>query len=126
MLSEDRITHTLPISDYDRQYIVVAGERFFLPCALFGEMCIADWHSGDIAALTPENFSFCLQPRGVPSAEICILATGQQTQLLMPDLQVLLRRQGLAVECMRLDSACRSYNLLLSEYRRVAFAALNC
>jgi len=41
-----------------------------------------------------------------------------------PDVQQILRDNGIAFEAMSTSSACRTYNVLLSEGRRVAAALL--
>jgi len=68
---------------------------------------VSDLVSADIAHL--ENFD----------AEIVILGTGRE--LTFPDMQLLmpLYSKGLGVEVMDTNAACRTYNVLVSEKRKV-------
>lgn len=55
--------------------------------------------------------------------ELVILGVGQRQQFLSPQLQARFIRQGIGIECMTLDAAARTFNVLMSENRR-ALAAL--
>ncbi|MBV6638320.1 MAG: Mth938-like domain-containing protein, partial [Mameliella sp.] len=57
--------------------------------------------------------------------EMVVLAEHRaETAHLPKDLRNRLEEAGLGVEAMNSPSACRTYNVLLSEGRRVALAAL--
>lgn len=43
---------------------------------------------------------------------------------LLPPLMQALKKRGLSVECMDTGAACRTYNVLMAEGRRVAAALL--
>ncbi len=51
--------------------------------------------------------------------DILIVGTGAAGQFLNPQQQVAIQQMGIGVETMSTDSACRSFNLLLSDVRRV-------
>ncbi|MFA7350191.1 MAG: Mth938-like domain-containing protein, partial [Methylotenera sp.] len=50
--------------------------------------------------------------------------TGKTHRFLHQKLNVALTQQGVAVECMTTVAACRTYNILMSEGRKVAAALL--
>ncbi|HVH77657.1 MAG TPA: Mth938-like domain-containing protein [Stellaceae bacterium] len=56
--------------------------------------------------------------------EILLIGLGRNFGLLPPALRARLRAAGIAVEAMDTGAACRTYNLLLSEGRRVAAALI--
>lgn len=56
--------------------------------------------------------------------DILIIGTGATFELLAPDMRARLEAAGIGVETMTTGSACRSYNVLLAEARRVAVALL--
>jgi uncharacterized protein len=56
--------------------------------------------------------------------EILIVGCGRRMAVLPGPLRAELRRAGIAAEAMATDAACRTYNLLLSEDRRVAAALI--
>ena len=63
----------------------------------------------------------------VPRIEILLIGCGQMMQLLPRELTDACRREGLAVDAMDTGAACRTYNILAAEGRRVAagLVALN-
>lgn len=56
--------------------------------------------------------------------DVLILGTGAETQLAPPPLREALEEAGMGIEPMASPAACRTYNVLLAEGRRVALAAL--
>lgn len=56
--------------------------------------------------------------------DILIIGTGKATQFLHPMQQVAIQQMGIGVESMNNESACRSFNLLLSDVRRVGLLLL--
>lgn len=59
-----------------------------------------------------------------PVVDILFLGTGADIAHPPADLRAALEDAGIALEIMASPSACRTYNILLSEGRRVALAAL--
>ena len=55
-----------------------------------------------------------------PRIEILLIGCGQMMQLLPRELTDACRRKGLAVDAMDTGAACRTYNILAAEGRRVA------
>lgn len=55
--------------------------------------------------------------------ELVIIGVGQRQQFLSREIQLDFIRRGIGVECMTLDAAARTFNVLMSEDRR-ALAAL--
>ena len=56
--------------------------------------------------------------------EIVIIGTGRQLSFPPPALTAALQVQGIGVEVMAHDAACRTFNVLLSEDRRVVVALM--
>lgn len=59
-----------------------------------------------------------------PSIEILILGCGQSLQFLTPDLRSVLRDHAIGCDPMDTGAACRTYNILIAEERRVAAALI--
>ena len=55
-----------------------------------------------------------------PRIEILLIGCGQMMQLLPRSLTDTCRQKGLAVDAMDTGAACRTYNILAAEGRRVA------
>lgn len=59
-----------------------------------------------------------------PAVELLVLGTGSALRRLPGDLEAEIRAWGIRVELMDTGAACRTYNVLLLEDRRVAAALL--
>lgn len=55
---------------------------------------------------------------------LLIVGTGNSSQFLHPKQQVAIQQMGIGVESMNNESACRSFNLLLSDARLVGLLLL--
>lgn len=54
--------------------------------------------------------------------DVILLGTGSRMQFLLPYLRTSLREKGIKIEAMDTGAACRTYNVLMAEGRRVAAA----
>ncbi len=66
----------------------------------------------------------CLKPLQDANPEIIILGSGATTQFLTTKQFAALQQQGIGIECMATASACRTFNVLLAENRRVIAALI--
>lgn len=62
--------------------------------------------------------------RNCDSLDVVLLGCGAKTEFLPPDLKSSLKDKGLTVDVMDTGAACRTYNVLMAEGRRVAAALL--
>lgn len=76
----------------------------------------------DLATLDPETLNPIL--RADPSFDILLIGCGARQVFLPPTLRQSIRDHGPVVEMMDTGAACRTFNLLLAEARRVAAALL--
>ena len=81
---------------------------------------IQDWGPGSIEELTQQHFT----QLGAFKPEIIILGTGSRLRFPPPQWCVELQAQGIGVEIMTTDAACRTFNVLLAEDRRVLVALI--
>lgn len=79
-----------------------------------------EWVSAPVAELTPEHFAVVREY----APEILLLGTGRGQIFPPPRLMAELGRQGMGLEVMDTAAACRTYNVLMSEDRRVAAALM--
>lgn len=68
--------------------------------------------------------SFSQLIAAVPAVEILLIGTGARHEMIPAELKVALKSHGLAVDTMDTGAACRTFNVLLAEGRRVATALL--
>jgi uncharacterized protein len=64
-----------------------------------------------------------LKAAAVP-AELLVLGCGPRAVFVAPEMRAALKGMGLALEVVDTGSACRIYNVLLAESRRVAAALI--
>ena len=69
----------------------------------------------DIAMLAPVLDTW-------PPVELLLIGTGARHVMLDPTLREALKMRGIAVDSMNTGAACRTFNILLGEGRRVAAA----
>ena len=84
------------------------------------EQLIRDWPPQLYEEITAHHLhaATTLQP------EVLLLGTGAHLRFPHPSLLAELHTQGIGVEVMDTAAACRTYNILVSEGRRVAAALL--
>ena len=80
------------------------------------------WDAMALADLTVASFRAVTESN--PPPDILLIGTGARMAMLPAGLRADLRSLGLAIETMDTGAACRTYNLLVGEERRVAAALL--
>ena len=106
-------------SGYGPGYVAVNNVRYERN-VLVSPDAVTDWPVGDFGALTPSDFAFIGEQR----PEILILGTGSKQRFPRPELARALAAGGAGVEVMDTRAACRTYNILVAEGRRVVAAIL--
>lgn len=79
-----------------------------------------DWSATDFDSLTAAHFDYFLELQ----PEVILLGTGARQQFAHPNLYRELIHAGIAIEFMDTPAACRTYNILVAEDRKVAAAVL--
>ncbi|NBO04695.1 MAG: hypothetical protein EBV16_11005, partial [Betaproteobacteria bacterium] len=64
------------------------------------------------------------QPMIEAKPDLVILGTGAQQRFLHPRLASQIATRGIGLECMATPAACRTYNILMAEGRKVLAALL--
>ena len=80
------------------------------------------WTPGDIAALSLSDFAAVLAEG--TTIEVLLVGCGPAMVFIDPDLREAVRARGPALEPMDTGAACRTYNVLAAEGRRVAAALI--
>jgi len=79
---------------------------------------LEDWRPQRFEDLTAEDFAQVAEL----APELLLLGTGPRQRFPAPHLYAALTARGIALEAMDTGAACRTYNILLTEGRRVALA----
>ena len=105
---------------YGDGYVAVNQERYEENLVVTPERVISDWQPQGIDGLRAEHFDFVTEL----APEIVILGTGRALRFPSRELLCSLAEAHIGVEVMDTHAACRTYNILSGEGRRVAAALL--
>ena len=107
------------ITGYGEGYVMVNGERHSSNVVVMPDR-VENWQAAGFDSLTSDDFVYLKQL----GAEIVLLGTGQRQRFPHPRLTAELAKAGIGLEVMDLQAACRTYNILVAEERKVAAALL--
>ena len=105
---------------YGTGYVMVNRTRYEHNLIILPDRIIEDWQAMTFEQLTAEYFESLLplQP------EMVLFGTGAALRFPHPSLTKALIASKIGVEVMDTSAACRTYNILTAEGRRVAAALL--
>ena len=101
-------------------YVQVNDQRHHQPLIVTPEQIINDWPARSFATLSEADFAHFLALK----PEVLILGTGKHHLFAHPQLFRVLILAGIGVECMSTPAACRTYNILSGEDRKVVAGIL--
>ena len=84
--------------------------------AVTADEIIRDWQASVIAELTEDDF----EPLIASEPEMILLGTGTRPVFPPRELVFSLARRGIGLEAMDTAAACRTFNILIGDGRRVA------
>jgi uncharacterized protein len=84
------------------------------------EMPPRPWPVASFEALTEAEF----EAIGELAPDVVILGTGERQRFVHPRLTASLSARRIGVECMDNQAACRTYNILMGEGRKVVLALI--
>ena len=99
---------------------MVSGQRYEHPIVVTPEQVYTDWQPQSFDALEAEHFAYFL----VLHPEVVLFGTGIKLRFPHPRLYQALSVAGIGVEFMDTAAACRTYNILMNEDRKVAVGIL--
>jgi uncharacterized protein len=83
---------------------------------------VAAWAVAAMADITPDSLQIVVD--AAPPIELLLVGCGARLLPLPAEVRRALRAAGMAVEPMDTGAACRTYNVLVTEGRRVAAALI--
>lgn len=113
-MHEITFSQATPIDGYGPGFFRVAGQVFD------GGILVTAGGAWSWAGLDAEAPLIAL----ADDIDVLFIGTGAEVRHIPAALRTHLEQAGLGVETMASPAACRTYNVLLSEGRRVALAAL--
>ena len=107
------------ITGYGEGYVLVNGQRHESSVIVMPEE-IMPWDVSEFTKITAADF----EKLKTLDAEILLLGTGPKQRFPHPRLTAPLAQAGIGLEVMDLQAACRTFNILVAEERKVAAALL--
>jgi uncharacterized protein len=108
------------VTAYDDDAVEINAKRFEHSLIVLPEVAPAVWPVTSFDALSIEHFAQI----EATEPHVVILGTGNRQRFVHPKLTAALTACRVGVECMDNKAACRTYNILMAEGRKVALALI--
>lgn len=112
--------HYQTVTAYDDDGVEINAVRFSHSLFVMPELPPVVWPVNSFDTLSAENFAQINETK----PDVVILGTGKKQRFVHPRLVTALGERRIGVECMDNQAACRTYNILMGEGRRVALALI--
>lgn len=99
----------------------ISGTHWTQPVLVFPSKTVA-WPVAAFSELTLESLEPVFGTE--PVAELLLIGCGPAMAFVPNDLRAAVRARGIVIEALDTGAACRTYNLLMGEGRRVAAALI--
>jgi uncharacterized protein len=104
------------IRSYSAQEIVIGEHRISSSCLVTADTLIAQWPAATVEALELNHLEAIFELR----PELVLFGTGPRQKFLPAPIRAAFGTKGIGTESMDLGAACRTFNILVHEERRVA------
>ena len=111
-LHSDNTQQYQTVTGYDAKGVEINAQRFDFSLTVMPEVPPRPWnvaHFEEIAKDAPD---------------VVVLGTGERQRFVHPKLVASLSALRIGVECMDSQAACRTYNILMGEGRKVTLALI--
>ncbi|GAC1318459.1 MAG: Mth938-like domain-containing protein [Collimonas sp.] len=108
------------VTAYDDKGVEINAVRYEHSLLVLPETAPVAWPVSNFDALHAEHFAHIDSTR----PDVVILGTGSRQRFVHPKLITALTSRRIGVECMDNQAACRTYNILMAEGRKVALALI--
>jgi len=108
------------VTAYDDLGVEINTVRFDYSLLVLPETPPVAWPVRSFERLDPEHFAHIAST----DPDVVILGTGKRQRFVHPKLTTTLTTRRIGVECMDNQAACRTYNILMAEGRKVALALI--
>jgi uncharacterized protein len=108
------------IESYGPGGFIVSGRPYPSSLLVFPDATLV-WEVDNVASVSAENLAPIVSHGGV---EILLLGCGAHLVPVAPALRQALKAAGISIDAMDTGAACRTYNVLMAEERKVAAALI--
>lgn len=108
------------VTGYGAGYVEINLQRHAGSILVMPEAPVIAWPVTSFETLGAEHFAMLIEMR----PEVVVFGSGERLRFPHPRLTAALAAQRIGVETMDFKAACRTYNILMAEGRKVAAALL--
>ena len=108
------------IRRYGADFIVIGDEEIRRSCLVSAATLVRDWAPRGVAELGVEHLAQIFEY----APEVVVLSTGASQRFPRAALRAEFAARRVGLEVMEIGAACRTYNVLVSEDRRVVAALM--
>jgi uncharacterized protein len=108
------------VTAYGDDYVEINLQRFEHSIIVLPDAPVITWPVASFDALSAESFADLIEP----APEVVVFGSGNRLRFPHPRLTAALAARRIGVETMDFQAACRTYNILMAEGRKVAAALL--
>ncbi len=105
---------------YGEGYVMVNRQRYERNLVVLHDRILTEWQPAGFDELDAADFALLAELK----PEIVLLGTGARLRFPQPELTRALIEARIGLEVMDIRAACRTYNILAAEERKVAAALL--
>jgi uncharacterized protein len=106
------------IRSYSAQEIRIGEHSIRSSCIVMADALIANWPPATLDELQVNHLDPIIELR----PELVLLGTGARQRFAPAEIRSAFATRGIGIEAMDLGAACRTFNILVQEERRVAAA----
>ena len=108
------------VTGYDAAGVEINAQRFEYSVLVMPEVPPRPWNVTRFEDLTPAHF----EQIAADKPDVVVLGTGERQRFVHPRLVASLSSMRVGVESMDSHAACRTYNILMGEGRKVTLALI--
>ena len=108
------------VTGYDDTGVEINAEHFDYSLIVMPETAPRPWPVPTFETLAADHF----EQIAADQPDVVILGTGVRQRFVHPRLVASLSARRIGVECMDSQAACRTYNILMGEGRKVTLALI--
>ncbi|VXC73204.1 Mth938-like domain-containing protein [Massilia sp. 9I] len=119
-LHSDNTQQYQTVTGYDASGVEINAERFNYSLTVMPEVPPRAWPVARFEDLTAAHF----EEIAADKPDVVVLGTGERQRFVHPKLVASLSALHVGVDCMDSQAACRTYNVLMGEGRKVTLALI--
>ncbi len=108
------------VTGYEDDWVEINAQRYAFSLVVLPEMAPLPWPVRSFEQLDASH----LDTLAATEPDLVILGTGPRQRFVRAALQARLMAHRIGLECMDNQAACRTYNILMAEGRKVALALI--